>query len=57
MRAQEDAAFAAFDLAMHDFLAMNRDAKALEVAAQQVNAIQNGRGEAMKMAKDVPPAG
>jgi hypothetical protein len=31
--------------------------KALELTAQQVNAIQNGRGEAMKMTKHMPPVG
>ena len=31
--------------------------KALELTAQQVNAIQNRRGEAMKMTKHMPPVG
>jgi hypothetical protein len=33
---------------------MDRDWKALELAAQQINAIQNRRGEAMKMAEYMP---
>src|SRR6266446_8051551 len=55
MRAQEDGACAAFDLAVQDFLPMNRHTKALELSAHQINAIQNGRGETMKMAEDMPP--
>ena len=31
--------------------------KALELTAQQVNAIQNGRGEVKKMTKHMPPVG
>ena len=36
---------------------MDRNAKALELTAQQINAIQNRRGEAMKMAEYMPKAG
>ena len=55
MRAQEDAPFAAFDLRMQHFLPVKFHGKALELAAQQVETIQNRRGKTMKMAEQMPP--
>ncbi len=39
MRAQKDAAFAAFDLPVQDLLLMKRHVKVLELTPQQINAI------------------
>jgi hypothetical protein len=44
-------------LALQDFLSMHCHTKARELAAQQINAIQNCRGETMKMAEHMPPVG
>ncbi len=55
MRSQKDAAFAAFDLPMQDFLLMKHHVEVLEFTPEQIRAVQNGGSEAMKMAKDMPP--
>jgi hypothetical protein len=40
---------------VQDFFAMKLQVKTLELTAQQVKAIQDCRGEAMKMTKYMPP--
>jgi len=56
MRAQKDATLSTFDLAVQDFLVMKSHIKALELASQQIDAIQYCRAETMKMAEYMPPA-
>jgi hypothetical protein len=40
---------------VQEFFAMKLYVKAMELTAQQIKAIQDCRGEAMKMTKDMPP--
>src|SRR5207248_10765422 len=57
MRAQKNATLAAFDLMVKYFTVMKFYLEVLESAGKQIDSIENGRGEAMKMAKHMPPVG
>ena len=57
MRAQKNATLAAFDLMMKYFTVMKFYLEVLESAGKQINSVEDGRGEAMKMAKHMPPVG
>ena len=56
MRTQKNATLAAFDLLMKYFAVMKFYLEALEFTGKQIDSVENGCGEAMKMAKHMPPA-
>jgi hypothetical protein len=55
VRAEKETTVTVFHVPMEDLSAADSDIKALELAAQKIDAIENGGSEAMKMAKDIPP--
>jgi len=57
MRTQKNATLAAFDLLMKYFALMKFYLEAPEFPGKQIDSVENGRGEAMKMAKHMPPVG